>query len=159
MTATALYRHYDADGALLYVGVTCDPCRRIAQHESGSSWYTQVASVEVQWFDAREIAIAAERYWISEHNPVHNKNHKTAPVSDHGFLCAEIAAFAAEVVDFGKRHGLKPSTIMQNACLNGKSWNAIVSGKDLTMGTASRARSWMRERDREERAAGKAGAA
>lgn len=147
MTKTALYRHYDAGGRLLYVGITERLGVRDRQHRSTSSWHDDVAETRTQWFDAREIAIAAERFAIRTEAPIHNKAYSAPESEHHNFACQEIADFAAEVCEFGERHGFKPSTIMQNACQNGKSWYGIVAGKDMTFGTARKVRAWMEAYD------------
>lgn len=57
---TAAYRLYDADGAMVYAGVTCNVERRMWEHK-GKSWWKQVARREVTWFDSRPDALLAER--------------------------------------------------------------------------------------------------
>jgi len=69
---TALYRHYDADGALLYVGIALSPLARLAQHRA-SAWVHEIARVEIDWHETREAALEAERQAIIEKNPKHNK--------------------------------------------------------------------------------------
>lgn len=75
MTPTALYRHYDAEGRLLYVGVTNNPDRRKAYHQAQSDWIGATVRVDVQWHQSRSIALAAEAKAICEENPIHNKHH------------------------------------------------------------------------------------
>lgn len=71
-TKTALYRHFDASGALLYVGVSLSAVTRLAQHRSGSPWYDSIARVEVEQFDSRQLALEAERKAIASERPRHN---------------------------------------------------------------------------------------
>ena len=68
---TALYRHYDATGALLYVGITADPMGRFGAHSRNSGWFTRVARIEIMWFDDREAALLAERKAITDEKPPH----------------------------------------------------------------------------------------
>jgi predicted GIY-YIG superfamily endonuclease len=72
MSKTALYRHFDADGALLYVGISLDALRRIQQHGSQSAWFPYVQRVEIAWFDSRNEALKAERMAVESENPRHN---------------------------------------------------------------------------------------
>lgn len=73
MTRTALYRHFDADGALLYVGITdCLP-ERDKHHTATSSWHGQVHKTETQWCLSRGHALALERVAIQYEGPAHNK--------------------------------------------------------------------------------------
>ncbi len=56
----AVYRHYDAAGALLYVGCSTDPAARLYSHFKESAWAKLIASVTFEWFDDRADALAAE---------------------------------------------------------------------------------------------------
>ena len=67
-----LYRHFDKDGALLYVGVSLSAVQRLAQHRDASHWFADIASVKIEWFADRKEAIAAERTAITAENPRHN---------------------------------------------------------------------------------------
>lgn len=71
--AYALYRHFDKDGALLYVGISRDPERRWAQHRTQSGWADVVTSSTVTWFVDEQHARAAERAAIAIENPIHNR--------------------------------------------------------------------------------------
>jgi hypothetical protein len=73
MTQSALYRVFDADGALLYAGISGAPLSRLASHKGRAAWYQQAARVELQWFGCRVDAIAAENKVIAEESPLHNK--------------------------------------------------------------------------------------
>jgi hypothetical protein len=69
---TALYRHFDAAGALLYVGISNDALRRLCQHKDRSGWYAQIVKVDVQWMPDRSAALAAEAQAIATENPAWN---------------------------------------------------------------------------------------
>lgn len=71
----ALYRHYDADGNLLYVGITINPGRRGKDHAKSSAWVEFAAREESVWFDSEEDAKAAERDAISNEAPLFNRVH------------------------------------------------------------------------------------
>lgn len=72
---TALYRHIDAAGALLYVGISLQPFKRLDQHGGQSHWFRQIASVTVEYFDTRTEAMAAEKEAIKVERPRHNIIH------------------------------------------------------------------------------------
>lgn len=67
---TALYRHFDAEGALMYIGVTGDPERRLSEHVKAGKW--PIASVSVEWILNTHGPVAVERRAIIEENPKHN---------------------------------------------------------------------------------------
>lgn len=71
---TALYRHYDADGVLLYVGISRSVTARLAQH-ADSPWDHLIARVEVERFATREEAEEAEREAIKNERPIYNRTH------------------------------------------------------------------------------------
>lgn len=70
---TDLYRHFDADGELLYVGISLSAIGRLSQHKSTAHWADKIASVTVESFSTREQAVEAERIAIETEQPLHNK--------------------------------------------------------------------------------------
>lgn len=68
---TALYRFFDADGALLYVGITADIEQRWSGHQS-KPWWPDVAEKTVQWHDDRPSALVAELEAIKTEAPRYN---------------------------------------------------------------------------------------
>lgn len=71
----ALYWHYDADGILLYVGISEWLEVRDEQHVAKSVWAEFVATTSTQWVDARKDALKLEEKAIKEHAPIFNKRH------------------------------------------------------------------------------------
>jgi predicted GIY-YIG superfamily endonuclease len=72
---TQLYRHFDADGVLLYIGISISAVSRLATHRCQSGWYNDITRVEIETFDTREDALAAEEAAIRAEKPLHNKEH------------------------------------------------------------------------------------
>ena len=66
---TALYRLYDADGALLYIGVTRNTTQRWSQHRKDKTWWHQVARRNITWFASRSDALLAESRAILAESP------------------------------------------------------------------------------------------
>lgn len=79
---TALYRFYDADERLLYVGITNDPWRRWRQHVQEKAWYPQVKHQAVTWYDSRITAEMAERVAIRHERPCFNIAGAVRPVEE-----------------------------------------------------------------------------
>jgi hypothetical protein len=73
---TALYRHYDAKGRLLYVGISLSALARLRQHQERSSWANAITRVTIEWHPSREVARAAEKRAIREERPIHNKQDR-----------------------------------------------------------------------------------
>lgn len=68
---SSVYRLYDAEGRLLYVGLARRPENRIYAHKR-KPWGHLINSMAVEWFDDREAAKAAERTAIHHEEPIHN---------------------------------------------------------------------------------------
>jgi len=69
---TALYRHFDKSGSLLYVGISLDAVQRLSQHSANQPWAGDIASVTIEKFVTRQDAITAERVAIQTECPKHN---------------------------------------------------------------------------------------
>lgn len=82
---TAVYRLYDADGVLLYVGVTDEPKTRFKTHAGTKSWWPSVYSRRIEWHQDRAAAETAERTAIREEYPLWNRDDSPwAPVEVAG---------------------------------------------------------------------------
>ena len=69
---TALYRHYDVEGNLLYVWVSLSPMARTSQHSSCANWFDDVARIEIEWHESRSDALDAECIAIHCEKPFYN---------------------------------------------------------------------------------------
>jgi predicted GIY-YIG superfamily endonuclease len=72
---TSLYRWYDENDALLYVGVSTNVARRAGQHED-KEWWHRVARSTVEQFDSRGAALDAEATAIQVERPLYNIQHR-----------------------------------------------------------------------------------
>jgi predicted GIY-YIG superfamily endonuclease len=75
---TALYRAFDATRRLLYVGISSNALRRLSQHRGRADWFCELAYLEVEWFETRDLALAAERTAIKAERPAFNIVHTLA---------------------------------------------------------------------------------
>lgn len=71
--ATTLYRLFDVEGELLYVGITSALGSRLSAHRRTQPWWDEVAETAVEAFDDRRSALAAEREAIETEGPRFNK--------------------------------------------------------------------------------------
>lgn len=67
-----LYRHWDADGILLYVGVTQSPRRRERGHATTSRWMELKATTTIEEHPSRAAVEAAEAVAINTERPLFN---------------------------------------------------------------------------------------
>ena len=73
MGRTALYRVFDADDQLLYVGISRNPNGRFANHATRKPWWREtVASIEITWLATRALAHEAEALAIRDEDPIYN---------------------------------------------------------------------------------------
>jgi hypothetical protein len=61
-----LYRHFNAGGALLYVGVTYNPIKRDSVHVKSSEWYSLVASTTLEVHPDWQAGAVAEKSAIAK---------------------------------------------------------------------------------------------
>jgi predicted GIY-YIG superfamily endonuclease len=71
----ALYRFFDDQGALLYIGLTVNLPTRLRDHHHGKAWWQSVARMTVQRYPTRAEVVEAERLAIIAERPIHNVQH------------------------------------------------------------------------------------
>jgi predicted GIY-YIG superfamily endonuclease len=68
-----VYRAYNRQGRLLYVGMTGNLYRRMQTHRKESKWWRYCRCVVERHFDSRQAAAVAERAAIREEHPIFNR--------------------------------------------------------------------------------------
>jgi hypothetical protein len=69
---TDLYRHFDNEGKLLYVGISKSALVRLGQHEEHAHWFDRIAQVTIEKHPSRAVALEAERTAIIREKPLCN---------------------------------------------------------------------------------------
>jgi predicted GIY-YIG superfamily endonuclease len=69
---THLYRHFDVENNLLYVGISLSTINRLGQHQHHSKWFDEIKVVTIEHFLTRQDAINAEKKAIQNENPKYN---------------------------------------------------------------------------------------
>lgn len=72
MPSHHLYRHFNASGDLLYVGVSLSTVARLKQHRTNSNWFELIDRITIERFKSRDQALEAERKAIETETPLHN---------------------------------------------------------------------------------------
>jgi excinuclease UvrABC nuclease subunit len=67
-----LYRFYNAQGEMLYVGITKFFEPRLKQHYKNAEWFFETASVRLEHFKTRQQVEQAETRAIVEEQPLYN---------------------------------------------------------------------------------------
>jgi hypothetical protein len=91
---TALYRLYDVDGVLLYVGVTFQPTVRMSRHAATQPWWPEVTRKTMTWYSDRFEACDAEEIAIRDEHPRYNVKTSTSSSTRlaRQMLAGELAA-------------------------------------------------------------------
>lgn len=76
---TTLYRILDDTGDLLYVGISGNPGRRMAQHAEDKPWWTDSAIIVLEHFPTRTLALRAETKAVESEGPIYNKAGSAPP--------------------------------------------------------------------------------
>lgn len=67
-----LYRHYNNEGDLLYIGISLSSIARLMQHRRKAAWFDEIANIEIETFDSLQDCKAAEKRAIRNEGPRHN---------------------------------------------------------------------------------------
>jgi predicted GIY-YIG superfamily endonuclease len=108
----ALYRHFNAAGELLYVGISLSPTTRLYQHRSGARWFREISSVTVEWFDCRQFAETAERQAIKSEKPRYNIAH-----ADNQKPVAKTGRYWVHEIETGRYDGCYFDSVVANEML------------------------------------------
>lgn len=87
---TYLYRHYNKNDKLLYVGISLCYLIRTKHHEGNSFWFGDVHSIKIKSFSTRAEAEHAEKVAIKNEAPLYNKtfsNKKNVEKHTHKEKC------------------------------------------------------------------------
>lgn len=76
---TALYRHFNKSGELLYVGISLNTLNRLGQHKKNAHWFSTISNVTIEHYVTREEALQAETKAIQSENPAHNIRKTVKP--------------------------------------------------------------------------------
>lgn len=79
MVRCVLYRVFDKQGSLLYVGATTNPATRIADHQRHQPWWDDASSITMEHFDTPESLVAAETSAIAQEAPRYNVVYSNNP--------------------------------------------------------------------------------
>jgi excisionase family DNA binding protein len=104
---TAVYRIFDADDVLLYVGMSVSPETRFADHRTCKAWMRQAYRYEIAWFATRADAEEEEQRAIAQERPLHNTVHMPRPMRP----VALSAPGTYTMTEMAKRFGVSKATI------------------------------------------------
>lgn len=88
---TTLYRYFDSEGQLLYVGITKNPFDRQSHHALNQPWWYEVSAAKFEHFEKRSFALMEEQFVIGTELPRYNKQGPVLPVNLRPHLMGLIA--------------------------------------------------------------------
>lgn len=88
---TTLYRYFDSEGQLLYVGITKNPLDRQSHHAANQLWWQEVNSATFEHFQQRSFALIQEQFVIGTELPKYNKQGPVLPLNLRPHLMSVIA--------------------------------------------------------------------
>jgi hypothetical protein len=84
----AIYRYWDHDDDLLYIGRTNDPMRRADEHWRRKDWITSAVRIDLEWVPAHRVH-ELEQFAIQSEHPRYNIQHNTCRIKVE--LTAEVS--------------------------------------------------------------------
>lgn len=75
-----LYRLFDKDGKLLYVGVALNTIARLTKHKNNAYWFRAIRRVEIEPHNSMREALMAEAIAIRDEEPFYNRSMGNAAV-------------------------------------------------------------------------------
>lgn len=73
-----LYRFFDQEDQLLYIGISNDPKRRFSEHRQGKLWWRKASRIQLEHFGGRDELAAAEIRAIQNESPRYNNVYATS---------------------------------------------------------------------------------
>jgi predicted GIY-YIG superfamily endonuclease len=122
---TKLYRHFDASGELLYVGISNNVLHRLKQHEVAAAWQEQITTITIERYPTRQAALDAEREAIWRENPRHNSLRYEACESASGEI----------VIHITRTKGRKTTKLLK---MSKQDWDGFCANLDRAMRNAAR---------------------
>lgn len=120
MTRTALYRHFDKEGVLLYVGISDCLSERDKQHRATAHWHNLVHHTQTMWLDDRKSARAQESIAIIREKPKHNIQSRADVAVSESSIGARVALIRCETglsqAEFADLIGVKRSRLSLWEC-------------------------------------------
>ncbi len=94
-----LYRHFDEEGELLYIGISLNSIHRLVQHRHSSAWFNEIRKVTIEQHESREKALDAEHEAIIREEPKYNIRKRYPKLKPKLKGLARVMASRKEIAD------------------------------------------------------------
>lgn len=130
MKSYVLYRHFDRQGKLLYVGITCDPSRRLSQYQR-ARWFAALRAVSLEKCKTKEEALEQEARAIRLEHPLYNIRRANIKVRGQYFsLFPHLSGKERNLIrEYFARHGKKGGQSRSPAKVKASRANALKATK------------------------------
>ena len=102
-----VYRQYDVNGQLLYVGAAACVWNRMVGHKRDAEWIELVAGVDIESFPSKAEALIAERRAIFEERPIYNVGSYRDPTAHSHPDCEACARVRRRNLEYKRRRHAK----------------------------------------------------
>ena len=109
----ALYRWFNKEGELLYVGISGNLHARTKQHQKHAEWFSEVFFCTVEWFGSRYEVQNAENLAIMNENPKHNKTLNKNKAASRLQVAPPDSKMLVKLTDLEKRISYKEQLISE----------------------------------------------
>lgn len=73
----AIYRYFDVNNILLYIGISHCPFTRYSAHKNLAEWFNErVANMKIEWIEDKSTAEKLEMAYIETEKPLYNRRIK-----------------------------------------------------------------------------------
>lgn len=140
-----LYRHFNSNGELLYVGRSLNAVARQVSHKNKAEWWDEVSRIEIERFPNEVDVRAAERSAVETENPKFNVHWgKRAPRKRSEPMPEPRTPEALEIAEWLKGAGVHASRLGSLSCANPKAVRSIYNGT-ATINTVSQVLAYIRK--------------
>jgi len=143
MTRTALYRHYDAEGRLLYVGITDCLSERDKQHAATSHWHGNVHRTVTEWCLSRQHAMDLEAVAVRHEKPLHNVALAIQPEVEVSDLLPSMSDLIRQIENYCGRMGVPETSFGFDAIGDPNLMRDLRNGRELRSKTIAAIREKM----------------
>jgi hypothetical protein len=100
-SVTDLYRYYDSDGNLLYLGISLNAAKRASEHRKDKHWWNEVATIKIEHLPTgdRALVLEIEADLIKAEKPKYNVVHNYGTAAGHRPIVARDWDFSGLALD------------------------------------------------------------
>lgn len=117
MPSTTVYKLHDAEGELLYVGITEREASRMGQHAECKAWWSEVAAARFEHYPTRQQAADRERELVAAERPRHSVRLavEPAPMPDRWVSGSQSGIVIPDLAAVRQQRGLRREALAKKS--------------------------------------------